>query len=339
MLRRLSREAVFGIVCGVLVVVTLAYVGFAALHPAATPSNVAATSVTDPELAALLRQPHLVFLQPSGADPSQDVVSVAPLAQGTTERFATDLRCQRVYFAGGAGICVGRDMIGSNFFFDDRFQAGRTFAQPGLTSRARVSRDGKYASSTVFVTGHSYNTPGFSTNTLITNVATGASVDLERFTVTKDGQRISSPDFNFWGVTFAADSNTFYATLGTNGHTYLIEGDVAARTARVVTDGVECPSLSPDGTRIAYKHAVPGGQREWRIHVLDLRTMTDTALAETRSVDDQVEWLDDSHVAYGLQDEGPPPTLDVNLWTVPADGSGAPSIFLKHASSPAVVRS
>jgi hypothetical protein len=339
-MRRLSREAVFGIVCGVLVAVTLGYVGFAALHPPAGPSNVAATSATDPQLAALLRQPHLVFLQPSGADPTQDVVAVAPLVQGTTVRYLTDLRCQRAYFAGGVGICVGRDLVGTNFLFNSQFEAGRTFSQPGLTTRARVSADGRYASSTVFVTGHSYNTPGFSTNTLITNVATGASVDLERFTVTKDGQKISSPDFNFWGVTFsAADSNRFYATLGTNGHTYLIEGDVAARTAKVLTDGVECPSLSPDGTRIAYKHAIPGATRQWRIHVLDLRTMADTTLAETRSVDDQVEWLDDAHVAYGLQDEGPPPTLDVNLWTVPADGSGAPSIFLKHAASAAVVRS
>jgi WD40-like Beta Propeller Repeat len=337
--RRLSREAVFAIVCGVLVAVTLGYVGFAALHPVAAPPAGAAVTATDPRLAALLRQPHLVFLQPSGADPSQDVVSVAPLTPGTATRFQTDLRCQRVYFAGGHGICVGRDMLGSGFFFDDRFVAGRSFSQPGLTSRARLSSDGRYASSTVFVTGHSYNTPGFSTNTLITNVATGESVDLERFTVTKDGQRISSPDFNFWGVTFAADSNRFYATLGTTGHTYLIEGDVAARTARVLTDGVECPSLSPDGTRIAYKHAVPNAtQRQWRLHVLDLRTMADTTLAETRSVDDQVEWLDGSRIAYGLQDEGPPPTLDVNLWSVPSDGSGTPSIFLKHATSPAVVR-
>ena len=338
MIRRLPREAVFGIVCGVIVVATLGYVGFAALHPAAQPSAAAATSVADPRLRALLREPHLVFLQPSGADPTQDVVSVAPLQQGTTVRYETDLRCQRAYFAGGHGICVGRDLVGSSFFFNDRFVAGRTFAQPGLTSRARVSADGRYAASTVFVTGHSYNTPGFSTNTVITDVATGAPVDLERFAVFKDGQKISAPDFNFWGVTFAADSNRFYATLGTNGHTYLIQGDVAARTAKVVTDGVECPSLSPDGTRIVYKHAVPGAQREWRLHVLDLRTMSDTTLAETRGVDDQAEWLDDARVAYGLQDQGPPATLDVNLWTVAADGTGTPSLYLSHATSPAVVR-
>jgi len=334
---RLSREVWFGIVVGLLVVVTLGYVGFAALYPSGSPANASTTTASDPRLRALLAEPHLVFLKPSGADPTQDVVSVAPLQQGTTERFETGLHCQRAYFAGGHGVCVGRDLVGSGFFFDDSFTAGRTFSQPGLTSRARVSADGKSASSTVFVTGHSYNSPGFSTSTLITDVATGSSVDLERFTVTKDGQRIQAPDFNFWGVTFAADSNRFYATLGTNGHTYLIEGDVANRTARVLTDGVECPSLSPDGTRIAYKHALPGAQREWRLHVLDLRTMADTALAETRNVDDQAEWLDNSRVTYGLQDQGPPATLDVNLWSVPANGTGTPTLFLAHATSPAVV--
>ena len=335
----MSRAVVFLVVCGALVVLAVGYVGYAALSSPPRPSAASVTAPADPRLRAIVQQAHLVFLVPSGADPTQDVVAVAPLQANAPARVETGLRCQRVYFAGGHGICLGRDMVGSSFLFDDRFQVVRTFQQPGLSSRARMSPDGRFAASTVFVTGHSYNTPGFSTNTLITEVATGASVDLERFTVTMNGQRVQSPDLNFWGVTFAADGNTFYATLGTNGHSYLIQGDRTARTAKVLTDEVECPSLSPDGTRIAYKRPIPGGaQRQWRLHVLDLRTMADTTLAETRSVDDQLEWLDGSHVAYGLQDEGPPPTLDVNLWAVPADGSGTPSIFLRHATSPAVVR-
>jgi hypothetical protein len=35
-----------------------------------------------------------------------------------------------------------------------------------------------------------------------------------------------------------------------------LEGDFAARTLRKVRDNVECPSLSPGGTRTAYKSAV-----------------------------------------------------------------------------------
>ena len=334
----MSRNALFAVICGAVVLLGAAYVGYAALRQPDRPSAPAAVAgAGDPRLAALVAEPHLVFLQPSGGDPTQDVVAIAPLQQGTATRVLTDLRCSRAYFAGGHGVCLGRSLTGAGFFFDDRFRPGRAFEQPGLPSRDRVSPDGRFAASTVFVTGDGYSTPGFSTRTVITDLSSGAGVDLERFTVTKYGQAFSSPDFNFWGVTFV-DGTRFYATLGTGGHTYLVEGDRAARTARVVTDGIECPSLSPDGTRIAYKRAIPGAQRKWRLHVLDLRTMADTALAETRSIDDQVEWLDASHIAYGLQDEGPPATLDVNLWTVPADGTGRPAVYLAHAASPAVVR-
>jgi hypothetical protein len=70
---------------------------------------------------------------------------------------------------------------------------------------------------------------------------------------------VDAPNVNFWGITFARDSDRFYATMatggrvaeiGANGGTHLIEGSVAARTAKVIHDNVECPSLSPDGTRI-----------------------------------------------------------------------------------------
>lgn len=335
--RRLSQGAIFGIVCAAVVLLMGSYVAWAAVHTN-TGGTPPAANASDPALRAVLGAPHLVFLVPSGGDPSQSVVALAPLQAGTTARVLTGLHCQRTYFAAGRGICLGSDLLGAGYLYGSSFQPGRSLTQPGLASRSRVSPDGRLTSSTVFVTGHSYTQVGFSTQTLLTDTATGATTDLERFTVTRDGQQISSPDFNFWGVTFLADSRHFYATLGTGGHTYLVEGDAAERTAKVVTDGVECPDLSPDGTRIAYKHAVPGTQRTWRLHVLDLRTMKDTPLAETRNVDDQAEWLDDGHVVYGLQDEGPPPTLDVNLWTVPADGSGAPSKYLAHAESPAVIR-
>jgi hypothetical protein len=57
--------------------------------------------------------------------------------------------------------------------------------------------------------------------------------------------------------------------------------------------------------------------------------MAETALAEERSIDDQIEWLDDRQVLYGEMG---------SLWIVPADGSGEPRRFMTQASSPAVVR-
>ena len=109
-------------------------------------------------------------------------------------------------------------------------------------------------------------------------------------------------DFN-WGVTFdPTNTNRFFATLGTQGHTCLVEGNLAARRANVLRDGVECPSVSPDGTRIAFKmKTADNGDAElptWRPALLDLTTLKDHLLAETRSVDDQIEWLDqlDGHL-------------------------------------------
>ena len=39
---------------------------------------------------------------------------------------------------------------------------------------------------------------------------------------------------------------------------------------------------------------------EWHIAVYDLASGEETVLADTRSVDDQVEWLDNSTVLYAL---------------------------------------
>src|SRR4051812_43445825 len=120
---------------------------------------------------------------------------------------------------------------------------------------------------------------------------------MEDFAVWRDGTRFQSADFNFWGVTFARDSDRFYATLGSGRKTYLIEGDVPTRQARVLRENVECPSLSPDNTRIAFKKQVgSGGRSQWRLYVLDLATMSEIPLAEVSDVDDQVEWLDDGQV-------------------------------------------
>ena len=53
--------------------------------------------------------------------------------------------------------------------------------------------------------------------------------------------------------------------------------------------------------------------------------MTETPLAELRSIDDQIEWLDDRQVLYG---DGS------TVWVAAADGTGQPRKFLSQASSP-----
>ena len=68
----------------------------------------------------------------------------------------------------------------------------------------------------MFVMGHSYSASSFSTETILVDMASGDVLgDLEQFTTWRDGKRFSSPDFNFWGVTFARESNVFFASLRT----------------------------------------------------------------------------------------------------------------------------
>jgi hypothetical protein len=193
----------------------------------------------------------------------------------------------------------------------------------------------------MFKEGDSYTVIGsFSTATTIYDTVTGAPLaNLEDFTVTRDGKRFQAIDFNFWGVTFARERGKFYATLGTGGQTYLVEGNVQTRRAHVLRRGVECPSVSPDNTRVAFKRLVSKGAGglgplRWRVSVLDLKTLKDKFVADTRNVDDQVEWLDDKTLLYSVDDgTGPPDT-----WAVPADGSGKPRLFISAADSPTVVR-
>ncbi|WP_308258248.1 hypothetical protein [Saccharothrix obliqua] len=183
---------------------------------------------------------------------------------------------------------------------------------PGIPSRLQVSPSGRMVSWTVFVSGDSYNTEGFSTRTGILDTANDElRKSIEDIPLFVAGERYRAPDLNFWGVTFTADDTRFYATAASRGRTHLVEADYRSWEARALRDNVECPSLSPDGTRLVFKKRVSPGP--WRLHVLDLRTMAETALAEERSVDDQAVWPDDRTVAY---------RHDGRTWRAPADGSG-----------------
>jgi len=192
---------------------------------------------------------------------------------------------------------------------------------------------------TVFLSGqqHGYAASSFVTKTTLVDMAARAVLvdNLETFSTRRDGVRFTAPDFNFWGVTFTRDGRGFYASLRTGNRTYLVRGDIAARQLEVLRENVECPSLSPDNRRIAYKKRVGPEPTAWRIHILDLATMSDRALdPEGRYVDDQVEWIDDARVLYALPHLG---TADV--WDAPVDGSGPARIFMHDAESPIVVRS
>ncbi|MGW6448924.1 hypothetical protein [Lentzea sp. NPDC055074] len=259
-------------------------------------------------------------------------VASVPLSDPSAARRVSSLSCKRFYTSAGRGLCLADasgPLPGAAAVFVDRGLAEqRRVEVDGVPNRAKLSADGRMASWTTFVTGDSYSQAGtFSTRTAILDTET------EVYASNIEGTRIAGMktvnDMNFWGVTFAADDRTYFATMSTAGKTYLIQGDAVDESAKSLRENAECPSLSPDGKRVAFKKRVPGdGARPWRQHVLDLTTMVETPLAETRGIDDQVVWLDNDTIAYGLPGEG--------IWAVQANGEGAPRQLVPHASSPSV---
>ncbi len=301
-----------------------AYIAVAALGPNQT------TTEAQPRAAAVLAHTDLMV---RAVDPKEPTLNgrVYVLDGGQLRKESGELACERVYYAAGHGICMGVAPSGVEYtasIFNSKLQREHTITLTGLPSRTRVSPDGRYGAMTVFVTGDSYlsSPTAFSTRTTILDMASGKQVgQLEQFKVEKDGKPFDSVDFNFWGVTFdPRDSDHFYATLGTGGDHYLVEGSVSDESMTVLREGVECPSLSPDGKQIAYKSRIDGEAR-WHLRVLDVATLDDHAVAEGRSIDDQVEWLNNDTLVYS---DGR------NVYAVPADGSGAATLLVRDATSP-----
>ncbi|MFE0252376.1 TolB family protein [Streptomyces sp. NPDC059010] len=303
-------------------------VGYAQLRSSAKAPEAPATS----EAVSLAPGPRLLTLTSTG-----QVTMVDRNDPGGT-RAVSKTKCDRVYAAAGTAACLFADGVLGKVtmrILDADLKERKAIPVSGVPNRVRVSASGRMVSWTAFVGGDSYATLNFATRTGIYDSRTGTLFKtLETFSVIKDGKPYQSLDVNYWGVTFTDDDNTFYATMYTKGHRYLVQGDFAARSVRTLRDRVECPSLSPDGTRIAFKAPIDGDStRGWRLSVLDLATDRVTRTAETRSVDDQAAWLDDSTLSYVQQhDDG---TKD--LWSVAADGSGKPRLLLRNAHSPAAL--
>ncbi|UUU39408.1 TolB family protein [Streptomyces sp. NBC_00162] len=275
-----------------------------------------------------LAEPGLYFLDPATGRVARQPGPDVPRVTGGPS-------CDRFHAAGEHALCL-RKLPGvpartEARVLDRGLREIRRVTVPGIPNRARVSASGQLLSWTTFTTGDSYSTSAFSTRTSILDLRTGYLIkSMEQIPLTVDGARHHDSDVNYWGVSFARDDNRFYATVSTRGLTHLVEGDLRNWSAKALRTNAECPSLSPDDSRIAFKKKVSDDPRApWRLYVLDLATMGEHPLAEPHSVDDQPAWLDGATVGYGLGGD---------IRSVPADGTGAPRLLVPGGSSPAYVR-
>jgi hypothetical protein len=332
---------------GILLVFTVLIVAAAGTYAAVAfqrfeDSRTAASTARVASGAAVLKHGSVLFRNTAPGQ-GYGMIGTVPLSEPAGERALTGVACDRVYGSIQDIVCLktNRGLV-TNFeavLLTPDWQQTRTWAVPGIPSRTRMSADGSLLATTVFVSGHSYGTAGFSTETSITAVqGGGGSGNLEEFALLVNGTRLAAADRNIWGVTFApGQSDTFYATAASSGRIWLVKGSISARTLTAVHDGVECPSLSPDGTRIAYKKNTGGPlAAHWNVAVLDLASGKETLLSEPRSVDDQIEWLDDQTLLYGLARDGA--AGDSDIWQIKADPASRSSIYIEHAWSPSVVR-
>lgn len=287
---------------------------------------------------AAVTGPRIVFRN-TAAGEGYGQLAIVPLDNPGAARTLVDVTCDRVDATNDEASCLHTDRGVITTFnatlYDSEWNEKSSWPLAGIPSRTRLSPDGSLIASTAFVTGHGYAVVGFSTQTIIRAADGTDHGNLEEFALTIDGAAVTAADRNLWGVTFV-DDRSFYATAATGGRTWLVKGDLEERTLTSLRENAECPSLSPDGTRIAYKKKVStSGDTHWSIAVLNLADGTETVLAEPRSVDDQLEWLDDSTLLYGM------PTGEVGdstVWSIGADAAAEPAVFIEHAWSPAVVR-
>lgn len=323
----------------------------ALLWPATVAANPAPNAAATERLASLQawRPQTFVLVRAPGPTGPVDLVTFDAATHRVTRRVPVALACERLHTAGGLIACLryNRTLSGASQVDVRDFALALTQESPiqsnAIVSRTRVSADGRFVGTTVFVSGHSYAVAGqFSTMTHVWDTRRRSmALALDKVTLTHEGQVVpytSQTQLNYWGLTFdPRDADRFYVTAAIRGRPHLAVGSVARATAQTVRPDVECPSLSPDGLRIAFKKRRADG-RGWNPAVLDLASGKETVFTSARSLDDQIEWLDNDTLVYeATQTRMGGAKTDLMVRSA-RDPAAPERLWLEDAASPAVHR-
>lgn len=265
-------------------------------------------------------------------------VAMSPLDRPAGVRYVTPLLCTRVAYAAGAGICLTEE-IGDvrvahvAHTFDDRFRRRHRLELAGIPVRARMSPDGRRAAVTVYAEEESPSGERLVARSVLIDVASGAvSRDVAEYSLSTDGFPSVHGPGDVGGVAFVGDSDRFVATLVTDDGRYLVSGAIRAQRLTVIARGLANEAVSPDGRRLIAKTAA--GRGLWQLVVVDLAGVVERVLDHaTRSIDDQVEWLDESHIVYHDAAD-----TSTGVWVMPVDEPAPPRLLVADAYSPTVAR-
>lgn len=240
-----------------------------------------------------------------------------------------ELQCERVYAAGGTGVCLRKNnaLTYSATILDRQLTSIGTFPLSGLPSLARVSPSGRMVAWSSFEQGSTYS-GAFATRTAILDTQSESLTDPAEFTL-KIGKKDEKGARQLWGITFA-DDNRFYATAEVGDTRYLVAGDIAARTLESVARDVTSPAVSPDGAQVAFVRKVKTDGGHWQLFVMDLGTGTERPLSDRRGITDQPVWLGPERVGYVVRSKDGTPSI----WAVGTRDGARPTLLQDNADSP-----
>ena len=207
---RSRRIFLFTALCATAAAIVVVYAFHS--HERTSPHSLDSAGIVladEKQISEVRRRPHLLFRNTALGSAYGNLSLVALDAAGGP-RYATKLPCERIYGTEESGLCLqaSRDVLTTYraVSFDRGFGPLHTFNLAGTPSRTRVSRDGRFAGVTVFVTWRflQHRRVFYSNDSHRPRLGKDPR-RLEEFSVIKDDQPFKKVDFNFWGVTFAPD--------------------------------------------------------------------------------------------------------------------------------------